>query len=82
MANYATGKTYYDQIFHKDTLQILGVHIIGRIATEIIHYGVILVEDKKTLHHVISQVFNCPTLHDLYKYAAYDGLIQVTPKFK
>ena len=95
---YATGKAYYANmprgkimgaktgmlklLFHKDTLQILGVHIIGRIATEIIHYGVILVEDKKTLHHVISQVFNCPTLHDLYKYAAYDGLIQVTPKFK
>ncbi|QZA59284.1 Si-specific NAD(P)(+) transhydrogenase [Candidatus Rhabdochlamydia porcellionis] len=95
---YATGKAYYANmprgkimgaktgmlklLFHKDTLQILGVHIIGRIATEIIHYGVILVEDKKTLHHIISQVFNCPTLHDLYKYAAYDGLIQVTPKFK
>lgn len=93
---YATGKAYYPNmlrgkimgakngmlklLFHKDTLQILGVHIIGRIATEIIHYGVILVEDKKTLHHVISQIFNCPTLHDLYKYAAYDGLIQVTSK--
>lgn len=95
---YAIGKAYYANmprgkimgakkgmlklIFHKDTLQILGVHIIGRIATEIIHYGVILVEDNKTLHHVISQVFNCPTLHDLYKYAAYNGLIQTHPKFK
>ncbi|MDQ5956096.1 MAG: Si-specific NAD(P)(+) transhydrogenase [Candidatus Rhabdochlamydia sp.] len=95
---YSIGKAYYANmprgkimgaktgmlklLFHKDTLQILGVHIIGRIATEIIHYGVILVEDKKTLHHVISQVFNCPTLHDLYKDAAYDGLVQVTPKFK
>ncbi len=95
---YAIGKAYYADmprgkimgtktgmlklIFHKDTLQILGVHIIGRIATEIIHYGVILVEDQKTLSHVISQVFNCPTLHDLYKYAAYNGLIQTNPKFK
>ncbi|MDR2539621.1 MAG: Si-specific NAD(P)(+) transhydrogenase [Chlamydiales bacterium] len=95
---YATGKAYYANmprgkimgtkngmlklLFRKDTLQILGVHIVGRIATELIHYGVLLVEDKKTLHHVISQIFNCPTLHDLYKYAAYDGLIQVTSKFK
>jgi NAD(P) transhydrogenase len=95
---YAIGKAYYAHmprgkimgakngmlklLFHKDTLQILGVHIIGRIATEIIHYGVILVEDKKTLHHVISQVFNCPTLHDLYKYAAYDGLIQTKLELK
>lgn len=89
---YAIGKAYYANmlrgkimgtkqgmlklVFHKETLRVLGVHIIGRIATEIIHYGVTLVEDKKTLHHIISQVFNCPTLHDLYKYAAYDGLIQ------
>ena len=95
---YAVGKAYYANmlrgrimgakkgmlklVFHKETLHILGVHIIGRIATELIHYGVTLVEDKKTLHHVISQVFNCPTLHDLYKYAAYDGLIQTMQKFK
>lgn len=96
--SFAIGKAYYTNmprgkimgakngmlklLFHKNTLQILGVHIIGRIATEIIHYGVVLVEDKKTLHHVISQVFNYPTLHDLYKYAAYDGLMQVTSKWK
>lgn len=95
---YAIGKAYYTNmlrgrimgekkgmlklVFHKETLHILGVHIIGRIATELIQYGVTLVEDKKTLHHVISQVFNCPTLHDLYKYAAYDGLIQIMQKLK
>lgn len=95
---YATGKAYYANmprgkimgaktgmlklLFHKETLQILGVHMIGRIATELIHYGVLLVEDKKTLHHVISQVFNCPTLHDLYKYAAYDGFMKTITKFK
>lgn len=61
-------------VFHKESLQILGVHIIGHIATELVHYGVILVEEKKSLHDVIGQVFNFPTLHDLYKYAAYDGL--------
>jgi NAD(P) transhydrogenase len=58
----------------REGLQIIGVHIIGQIACEMIHYGVILVEDKKTLQDVIGQVFNFPTLHDLYKYAAYDGL--------
>jgi NAD(P) transhydrogenase len=61
-------------VFSKQDFTILGVHIIGHIATELIHYGVILVEEKKNLNDVIQQVFNYPTLHDLYKYAAYDGL--------
>lgn len=61
-------------VFDKETFVILGVHVIGHIASELIHYGVILVEEKKTLYEVIGQVFNYPTLHDLYKYAAYDGL--------
>jgi NAD(P) transhydrogenase len=61
-------------VFIRDGLQIIGVHIIGHIACELIHYGVMLVEEKKTLQDLIGQVFNFPTLHDLYKYAAYDGL--------
>lgn len=65
-------------IFSKDELRILGVHIIGHLATELIHYGVILVEEKKNLHDLIGQVFNFPTLHELYKYAGYDGLSNST----
>jgi NAD(P) transhydrogenase len=61
-------------VFEKHTLRILGVHIIGPLATEIIHYGLTLVQDKKNINSIISQIFNYPTLHDLYKYAAYDGL--------
>ena len=61
-------------VFDRKSLVVLGVHIIGNIATEIIHYGMTLVENKKTLDDVISVVFNYPTLHDLYKYAAFDGL--------
>lgn len=61
-------------VFDNDSKVILGVHIIGRIANELIHYGMSLVQEKKTLDHVIATVFNYPTFHDLYKYAAYDGL--------
>ncbi len=61
-------------IVSKENLQVLGVHVIGHIATELIHYGVLLVEEKKTLYDIIGQVFNFPTLHELYKYASYDGL--------
>lgn len=65
-------------VFDRGTLQVLGVHIIGNIATEIIHYGVMLVKDRKNLYDVIGEAFNYPTLHDLYKYAAYDGLGNLT----
>lgn len=43
-------------------------------AEKIIHYGVMLVKDRENLYDIIGEAFNYPTLHDLYKYAAYDGL--------
>ncbi len=88
--NYSIGKAYYANtargkilgensgflklVFERETTRVIGVNIIGKIATEIIHYGLALVEDERTLYDVIGTVFNFPTLHDLYKYAAYDGL--------
>ncbi len=65
---------FLKMVFQKEDLKICGIHIIGNIATELIHFGVELVESKQTLYDVIGKVFNFPTLHDLYKYAAYDGL--------
>ena len=65
-------------VFTRKDLIVLGVHIIGNIATEIIHYGMEVVEQKMTLYDLISRVFNFPTLHDLYKYAAYDGLSNIS----
>jgi len=61
-------------IFTNEDRVIRGVHIIGHLATELIHHGVGLIESKRTLNDVISKMYNFPTLHDLYKYAAYDGL--------
>jgi len=70
----STDEGFLKLVFNNETKVILGVHILGRIATELIHYGMTLVQDKKTLDEVIATVFNYPTFHDLYKYAAYDGL--------
>jgi NAD(P) transhydrogenase len=61
-------------LFDKKTKVIMGVHIIGPLATEIIHFGMLAVKDFKTIDEIIATVFNFPTLHDLYKYACYDGL--------
>ncbi|MBI2602945.1 MAG: Si-specific NAD(P)(+) transhydrogenase [Deltaproteobacteria bacterium] len=61
-------------VFRRDNLAIIGAHIIGALATELIHFGMTLVNERKTVMQVIATVFNYPTLHDLYKYASYDGL--------
>ncbi len=67
-------------VFTRDDLVIRGVHAIGSLATELIHYGMLLVQDGKSVMNVISSVFNQPTLHELYKYACYDGLSNLTGK--
>jgi NAD(P) transhydrogenase len=69
-----TTEGFLKVIFTKDDMVIRGVHIVGKIASELIHYGVTLVENERTVHQVVSSIFNYPTLHDLYKYACYDCL--------
>lgn len=61
-------------VVEKETKIVVGVHIMGYIATELINFGMTLVKDKKSLDEVIATVFNYPSFHDLYKYAAYDAL--------
>jgi NAD(P) transhydrogenase len=53
---------------------LLGVHIIGERASEIIHVGQMCMQMGGTIDVFIDNVFNFPTLADAYKYAAYDGL--------
>ncbi len=61
-------------LFRRDDRQLLGVHIIGENATELIHLGMMVLESGGTLDLFINFVFNYPTLSEMYKYAAYDGL--------
>ncbi len=75
-----TDNGYLKLIFNRNTKIIIGVHIIGYMATELIHYGMELVREEKTLDSLIATVFNYPTLHDLYKYASYDGLGNIAGK--
>ncbi len=54
--------------------ELLGVHVIGEIASELIHIGQACLQLGGTLDFFIQAVFNYPTLGEAYKYAAYDGL--------
>ena len=61
-------------LIHQDTKQILGVHIIGTGATELIHIGQTVMALNGTAEFFIDSVFNFPTLAEAYKVAAYNGL--------
>jgi len=61
-------------IFHRDTRKVLGVHIIGEGATELIHIGQAVMTLDGTVSYFIDTVFNYPTLAECYKVAAFNGL--------
>jgi NAD(P) transhydrogenase len=61
-------------IFARADKKLLGVSIIGENATELIHIGMMVLDNGLTIDEFIEQVFNYPTLSETYKYAAYDGL--------
>jgi NAD(P) transhydrogenase len=61
-------------VFSPADKKLLGVSIIGENATELIHIGMMALDNGLTINEFIEQVFNYPTLSEMYKYAAYDGL--------
>jgi NAD(P) transhydrogenase len=61
-------------LFSPTDRTLLGVHVMGEIASELIHIGQACLQLGGTLDFFIQGVFNYPTLGEAYKYAAYDGL--------
>lgn len=55
-------------------MKLLGVHIIGEIASELIHIGVNALIMNASSNLFIDTCFNYPTLGELYKYATYDAM--------
>ncbi len=54
--------------------RLLGVHVIGERATELVHVGQSVIQLRGTIDVFIDMVFNYPSLAESYKYAAYDCL--------
>lgn len=91
--HYEVGRAYYYEIarnqivgndpgmfkilFHKETLEILGIHIIGRGATENIHIGQVAMSFNARIDYFIDQVFNYPTYAEGYRIAALNGFNKV-----
>jgi NAD(P) transhydrogenase len=93
---YEIGRAYYYEIarnqisgndpgmfkilFHADTLEILGIHIIGRAATEVIHIGQVAMSFNARIDYFIAQVFNYPTYAEGYRIAALNGYNKIKHK--
>src|SRR5580692_1376005 len=61
-------------LFHRETLELLGVHIFGEDAAELLHIGQAVFKLKGKITYFINTVFNYPTLAECYKTAAFNGL--------
>lgn len=67
-------------LFHRETLEILGIHCFGSRASEIIHIGQAIMAQKgeaNTLMYFINTTFNYPTMAEAYRVAALNGLNRV-----
>ena len=87
---YLIGRAYYENnprgqiigdmsgmiklVFSPEDKKLLGAHIIGEQASELIHIAAHVMLADGAIDAFIQSVYNYPTLADLYKYAAYDGL--------
>ena len=57
-------------VFDKDNGRIMGVHICGDDACELIHYGMELVKSKRTIDDILSNLYSAVTFHEMYRIAA------------
>ncbi|MGO0306502.1 Si-specific NAD(P)(+) transhydrogenase [Endozoicomonas acroporae] len=64
-------------LFHRDTLEVLGIHCFGDQASEIIHIGQAVMRQEgkaNSLRYFLNTTFNYPTMAEAYRVAALDGL--------
>jgi NAD(P) transhydrogenase len=61
-------------LFERNTHELLGVHIIGEGAVELVHIGQAVLSLKGKVDYFVDTVFNYPTLAECYKNAAFDGI--------
>jgi NAD(P) transhydrogenase len=61
---------FFKMLFHSETRKLLGVHVMGSYATELVHIGQAVLALGGGLDYFLETVFNYPTLAECYKVAA------------
>lgn len=64
-------------LFHKETHELLGVHMFGQLAAELIHIAQAVITFKGKVEYFLDNVFNFPTLSSAFKVAARNGLMSM-----
>ncbi len=67
-------------LFHRETKEILGIHCFGERASEIVHIGQAIMQQKdggNTLDYFVNTTFNYPTMAEAYRVAALNGLNRI-----
>ena len=64
-------------VFRVPDKVLLGVHIVGELASELVHIGQFVMHEGGTIDRFIDATFAVPTRSEAYKYAAYDGLMRL-----
>ena len=64
-------------VFRVPDRMLLGVHIVGEVASELVHIGQFAMHEGSTIDRFIEATFAVPTRSEAYKYAAYDGLMRL-----
>jgi NAD(P) transhydrogenase len=64
-------------VFQVPDKTLLGVHIVGELASELVHIGQFVMHEGGTIDRFIDATFAVPTRSEAYKYAAYDGLMRL-----
>jgi NAD(P) transhydrogenase len=90
---YVIGKAHYNElargkmigddhgflklIVHAKTHRVVGIHVIGTSATELVHIGQVAIAFGASVEFFVDNVFNYPTLAEAYKVAAYNAINQL-----
>jgi NAD(P) transhydrogenase len=61
-------------VFRRSDRVLVGVHVIGEGASELVHVGMMLVQTSNSIDMLVDSVFNYPTLSEAYRVAALDGM--------
>jgi len=88
--NYVVGRTRYEEnargqiigdkegflklLFRREDMKLVGVHVLGELATEIVHIGLMAMLTEQTAEIFVEACFNVPTLGMLYKTATLQAL--------
>ncbi len=91
--NYEVGRAYYYEIarshidgskvglckllFHAETLELLGAHVFGKGANEVIHIAQVAMNHNAKIDYFINQVFNYPSYAEGFRIAALNGINKV-----